>query len=169
MPRSADEGKSWTVNRILALDPPSILDIGPGWGTYARLLRPHLPNTHFTGIEIFAPYIDKYDLTDWYDVLYIADARELPFPDADVVILGDVIEHCEFDEALDMWTKARGAARLAVLLSLPIIEYVQGTCEGNVSETHLHTWDHEMVLRELDGISESQTYSQIGVYKAVPL
>lgn len=169
MPRSADEGKSWTVNRILALNPTSILDIGPGWGTYARLLRPHLPDTHFTGIEIFAPYIDKYDLTDWYDVLYIADARELPFPDADVVILGDVIEHMSLQEARDVWLKARCASRVAVFLSLPIIEYAQGECEGNVHETHLHTWDHETVLIELDGITESEIYTQIGVYRADPL
>jgi hypothetical protein len=166
MPRSATEGKDWTRERVLALSPTSVLDIGPGVGTYSTLLRPHLPNAWFGAVEIFAPYVETYGLMGLYDHVTIGDAREVEFNPADVVILGDVLEHMPFDDALKLWDKARSTAKLSVFLSLPIIEYPQGACEGNEHEAHLHTWDHVMVMDSLPGITDFATYSQIGVYQA---
>lgn len=165
MPFSADEGKAWTAQRIRSLNPEFIVDIGPGSGTYSRLLRKGL-RCHWTGIEIFEPYIERYDLMDWYDAIFVQDVRTFEIPEADVIILGDVLEHMTLDEAKDVWNRSRAAARDAVFLSLPIIEYPQGEFEGNIHETHLHTWSHELVLSELDGIVDSATYTQIGVYQA---
>ena len=64
MPQSSAEGKDWTRERIegLAADGPvSVLDIGPGVGTYAKLLAgPHV--SRLTGIEIWEPYVHTYRL-----------------------------------------------------------------------------------------------------------
>lgn len=169
MPYSSDEGKAWLVERIAALEPSSVLDIGPGAGTYATLLRPRLPTARFHGIEVHAPYIARFGLDRLYDEITVADIRSLnDFPLADVVILGDVLEHLRFDEAQDAWFRARGAARLGVFLSLPIVDYPQGECEGNAHEAHLETWSHERVLAGLGGIVAFETYSEIGVYQACP-
>lgn len=168
IPRSASEGKAFTCERIIQLQPASILDIGPGVGTYHDLLAHMHPQPHWSCIEIFEPYVDTYNLRGKYSQVIVGDARTEPFPDADVVILGDVLEHLHLDDALKVWTKAREAARKAVFLSLPIIEYPQGELEGNIHETHLHTWSHQLVLDSLPGITEYATYTQIGVYQATP-
>lgn len=166
MPRSIDEGKAWMREQIVALQPGSILDVGPGWGTYARLLRPHLPDCTFLGVEIYPPYVQRYSLLDWYDEVIIGDIRQVDAPLVDVVILGDVLEHMSFDDAVTVWTQARHTARRAVFLSLPVVDYPQGAWEGNEHEAHLHIWSHDLVMSTLPGIVDHATYTQIGVYQA---
>lgn len=167
MPWSSDEGKDWIVQRVRDLQPASILDIGPGAGTYAKLLRPALdPATKFHAIEIHEPYVERFGLRDLYDRIEIGDCREVKFPRLDVVILGDVIEHMTLHEAEQVWFKARAAAKQAVFLSLPIVEYPQDECEGNPHEAHVQTWSHPMVMGLLDGIKEFAICGEIGVYQA---
>lgn len=166
MPYSADEGKYWTREHVERLAPKSILDIGPGAGTYAMLLRQVECIERFSCIEIYEPYVDRFRLHNWYDEVIVGDAMELDWQPADVVILGDVLEHVSYDNALVMWDKARKAANKAVILSLPIIEYPQGCWEGNEHEAHLHTWDHDLVLSSLEGIDHSWTGVELGVYVA---
>ena len=169
MPYSSPEGKPWVCERICALHPASVLDIGAGAGTYATLLRPQLPGCTFTAIEVYAPYVDRFGLRDLYSALVIGDVRFFNnLPLADVIILGDVLEHLQFDEALDLWDRARAAAHKAVFLSLPIVDYPQGECEGNDHEAHLHTWSHDLVMTSLRGIVDHATYREIGVYQAEP-
>ncbi|GAB3249196.1 hypothetical protein GCM10027456_21760 [Kineosporia babensis] len=168
MPMSSAEGKSWIRDRVaeLAADRPvSVLDIGPGVGTYAKLLR-ELPIERITGIEIYEPYVHTYRLRDHYDEIVLGDARKLEFPDADVVILGDVAEHMSEPEALALWDKSRKAAARAVYLSIPVVHYPQGALEGNPHEVHVvDDWDHERVLATFPGIGNSWTGSEVGVYE----
>lgn len=119
-----------------------------------------------TAIEIYEPYVNMFGLPLWYDTIIIADARTSEWPQVDLVILGDVLEHMEHDEALALWQKALEHADKAVILSLPIVESIQGAWEGNEHETHLHQWTDEQVLAELTGITAGWTGTQIGVYLA---
>lgn len=187
MPYSSDEGKQWMVAQIWdvlhsvppRIDPegwplaPRVLDIGAGSGTYADLLLEkdrgtrHYP--HETAIEIHAPYVERFGLRRKYDEVIVGDARTVPFPVAEVVILGDVLEHMSFEDARAVWAKARAACTTAVFLSLPIIEWVQGESEGNAHEAHLETWMHERVMAELEGIRAFWLGMQIGCYRADPL
>lgn len=170
MPVSSREGKDWTVDRIRALRPASLLDIGVGAGIYEELLRPVLPDTRFVGVEVFEPYLERFDLPARYDEVLITNVMDLdPLPAADVVILGDVLEHLVHQDALTLWARARRAARKAVFLSLPIVEYPQGEVYGNRHEAHLHTWSHESVLAELEGIVgwyAPPWPHQVGAYEA---
>lgn len=169
MPWSALEGKDWLHDRVLSHVPASILDIGAGSGTYSDLLRPYLPNTRFTGIEVHRPYVARFGLEDKYDQLYVTDVRFMNnLPLAEVVILGDVLEHLRFDEAVWLWEQARAVASKAVLLSLPLGEYPQGACEGNAHETHLETWSDELVRAALPGIVASRVGTVVGCYEAGP-
>ena len=165
MPISSSEGKQWTVDRIRALGPVSVLDVGAGAGTYARLLA-DVPTTGLTAIEVFAPYLETYRLRELYDEVILGDARTLALPAADVVILGDVLEHMERDEAVALWARAGVAARRAVYLSLPIVHYPQGALEHNEHEVHVvDDWDHEKVLAAFPGIGSHWTGSVVGVYE----
>jgi len=165
MPISSTEGKAWTKSCIRALGPVSVLDVGAGAGTYAKLLA-DVPTTRLTALEVFEPYVEAYRLRELYDEVVLADARTTALPEADVVILGDVAEHMKLPEALDLWARAAIAARRAVYLSIPIVHYPQGALEHNQHEVHVvDDWDHEKVLAAFAGIGEHWTGEVVGVYE----
>ncbi|GAA2003856.1 methyltransferase domain-containing protein [Nakamurella flavida] len=168
MPQSSAEGKDWIRERIAELGreaPLTVLDIGPGVGTYAKLLRGPAVD-HLIGVEIYEPYVHTYRLREYYDEVIVGDAREVTFPAADVVILGDVAEHMSREDALALWAKAAAAARRAVYLSIPIVHYPQGEIEGNCHEVHVvDDWNHDTVRAAFTGIGEFWTGTEVGVYE----
>ena len=102
MPQSSAEGKAWTKDRVDALahevGPLTVLDVGPGVGTYAKLLAgPSV--AHITGLEIWEPYVTTYRLRDYYDEIIVGDARTTDLPEVDVITMGDVAEHMTEPEA----------------------------------------------------------------------
>ena len=168
MPMSSDEGKSWIRARFEALadaGPLSVLDIGPGVGTYAKLLRGPAV-ARITGLEVWPPYVETYRLREHYDELIIGDARVAPLPAADVVILGDVLEHMSRAEALNLWRRCATTARRAIYLSIPIVHYPQGEIESNPHEVHVEDdWDHDSVLATFHGIGAHWLGTEVGVYE----
>ncbi len=167
MPMSSPQGKDWTRERILALqdDPVTVLDIGPGVGTYAKLLAG--PGVRrLTGVEIWEPYVHTYRLREYYDNVIVGDAREVELPESDVVILGDVAEHMSEADALALWDRAAVAARRAVYLSIPIVHYPQGSIEDNPHEHHVvDDWNHARVLETFPEIGEWWLGTEVGVYE----
>ena len=168
MPMSSREGKSWIHDHVTALavdGPLTVVDVGPGVGTYAKLLRGPAVS-RVIGIEVYAPYVETYRLHEYYDEIVIGDVRAVPVPPCDVVVLGDVVEHMSEDDALAVWAKATAAARRAVYLSIPIVHYPQGEIEGNAHEVHVvDDWDHERVLARFDGIGAFEVGTEVGVYE----
>ncbi|ONH62398.1 hypothetical protein CcI49_03190 [Frankia sp. CcI49] len=168
MPYSSDQGKRWISSWLAELAPASVLDIGAGAGGYARICRQACPAVHLTAVEIWEPYVPRFGLRDLYDEVLVGDARALALPAADVVILGDVLEHMARAEAVELWTRARAAARRGVLASLPVQPYPQGPVDGNPHEAHVETWSHARVLSALAGMVASDVDGDIGVYLASP-
>lgn len=162
MPHSRPEGKPWIIEKIVGLDPSTILDVGVGAGTYWNLLHDKVA-AYWTGIEIFEPYVEQFDLTEKYDRLIVGDFLTVPLDSHDVVILGDVLEHVSQDQAGEMWDKARSLG--TVLLTLPLDHFVQGPVNGNTHETHLHHWSHFEVL-SLGGITDYWVGPRKGCYVA---
>ncbi len=165
VPISSPEGKDWTRRKITELAPESLLDVGAGAGTYAKLLAQARP-ARMTALEVFEPYVQQYGLRELYDEVLLGDARTTPLPEADVVVLGDVAEHMTVEEAQDLWRRAGEAAKRAVYLSIPIVHYPQGALEHNDHEVHVvDDWDHEKVLAAFDGIGEFFRGEVVGVYE----
>jgi hypothetical protein len=165
---SSAEGKGWIRERVGLLatgGPLEVLDVGPGVGTYAKLLAgPDV--SRIVGIEIYPPYVETYRLRQYYDEIIIGDARRVPLPAADVVILGDVAEHMTEEQALDLWGRSSSAARRAVYLSIPIVHYPQGEIEGNEHEHHVvDDWDHDKVMAAFEGIGQFWLGDEVGVYE----
>lgn len=166
MPWSHTEGKMWLDGEYRRLKPETVVDVGPGAGMYANWFRP-MHHAHWTGIEVWGPYINKYRLHEKYDVVVNADVREIELPEADLYIAGDVLEHMTKDEAVVLIERMKAKCK-HLFVSVPIIEYHQGAIEGNPYEEHKHHWGFdEMAEVLLDGDPEGlQTWKGevIGAY-----
>lgn len=170
MPTSIREGKAWIGSRLIDELPGTVLDVGAGEGTYANLITFYGMRTQagLIAIEVHEPYVAEYGLEQLYDKVIVGDARTVPFPPVDVVILGDVIEHMEPEDAQLVWDKARRAARKTVLASIPLGVHPQGAVNGNEHETHRSSWTNDSV-HDLGGVVASWTGHVIGCYVAAPL
>lgn len=140
MPVSDGDGKDWALDRYRDLRPGTVIDIGPGVGTYASLMRPH-HRAHWTAVEAWGPYVDQYRLADLYDRVIVADARYLDrgWLARDLVIAGDVLEHMPAGDALTFIRTVQACAG-ALLVSVPLVHLEQGAVNGNGFERHLHHW-----------------------------
>lgn len=162
MPSSSESGKSsikWVISKIPT--PKTALDIGCGAGTYAKMF----PAFTWTGVEIWAPYVEKHDLSRLYADLHVADVREWnPDGKYDICFLGDVLEHMTLDEAKDLVRRAKRWAD-TVIVSIPIGHHPQGEFEGNPHEIHVKDdWSDEEVKREFGKPTWSVVDAEIGVY-----
>lgn len=156
VPYSDVRPRPWVLeqlrNRGVLAGIGSVLDVGAGAGGWHDFLNSQV-DAHWTAVEVWEPYITRFALRDKYDLVVNADVRTLiPFPAADLVIFGDVLEHMTDAEALACWRLARARARW-VVASLPVYErYEQGALEGNPYEEHLHHWDVESFLLAFSGV-----------------
>ena len=74
-----------------------ILDVGPGEGTYSKLLRDL--GYKMDCVEIHEPYTITYNLKDKYDNVFIGNILNQDITNYDFIILGDVLEHISTDDA----------------------------------------------------------------------
>lgn len=140
MPSSAWENHDLAIKHFDRIQPTRVVDVGPGSGKWAKVLggRPQKRTGHWTGLEVFPRYILDYDLTTLYDRIVVDDVRASfdIVATADLVILGDVLEHLEPGEARELMRRVR-ILGCAVLVAGPIIRFEQGEWGGNTHEAHL--------------------------------
>jgi hypothetical protein len=126
------------------------------------------------GIEIWRPYVEQYRLDERYDYLITEDARIVgfppkgAFPEADLCIFGDVLEHMPDGDAVKLWDRARDVSRWLVI-NLPVRRYEQGPLFGNPHEEHVHHWDTPSVLERFEGIvshNDGEPPSVVGAFIA---
>jgi len=155
MPYSLKGGKQQTVDwfKIHQENIAKVLDIGPGSGTYARLIRYHnqlCVNAHWTAVEIYAPYIQRYDLPALYDTVFNQDARQIDWRslgEFDVTIAGDVLEHMTKMEAEKLVKQILDHSRW-LIVSIPICHMPQDDhAYDNPYEAHVKDdWSHDEVM-----------------------
>lgn len=81
----------------------SVLDVGPGWGKYAVLIRETFNERpkRIDAVEMWEPYIEEHRLGVLYDEVLGGDVCDLEhFDEWDVVLMVDVIEHIDKERAL---------------------------------------------------------------------
>lgn len=141
MPTSAREGREFFTSRLddFGHGLRSVVDFGPGEGTYSILGRHLTPNATWTAVEIFEPYVERYDLDQKYNQIVIGDMRELNIMHYDLGIFGDVLEHLPEHDAKQMLAMEASRAN-HLFVSVPIVPAPQGPSHGNDAETHLHDW-----------------------------
>lgn len=116
--------------------PTTVLDVGCGAGE--NLKRYKKDGQHWTGIEIWEPYVSRFGLDKLYDKIIIGDVREIlqTAGKFDVVIFGDVLEHMSANEAQIVFRLAKEMAK-CIVVSIPIGSYPQGVWEDNPYEEHI--------------------------------
>jgi predicted TPR repeat methyltransferase len=152
MPTSDPQGKDWALQTYLKIRPHGVIDVGPGEGTYAKLMRPH-HKARWIGIEAWGPYVAEYQLEDLYDAVHVADARIVNWawlaPMADLVIVGDVLEHMTHLHASVLIERLKRAAQ-NLLVSIPVLHLDQDAVNGNPFERHVDHWTYEAMLNEMN-------------------
>lgn len=136
MPYSFSWGKDIVINEINLLinsgKIKSVLDVGPGAGTYGKLLKGYGFTGKLDAVEIWAPYIEEFKLRETYDNVFNDDVRSMDLFPYDYVIFGDVIEHLTYADAREVLNGLFGRAIIAVPFTME-----QGEYAGNIYETHL--------------------------------
>lgn len=153
MPTSTWVHISTVADEIYKHQPKSVLDIGMGFGRWGMIARevldvikgrifPESWQTKIDAIEIFEKYITDLQRT-LYNNIFITDVRNFVNNENffyDMIIAGDVIEHLEKSEALDIIAKLRTRCKV-LIIGIPLGDrYKQGTVCGNTHEAHLSVW-----------------------------
>ena len=172
MPGSITFGKPFVyffvkeINRRYSGMPLRFLDVGAGMATYPKMLKSAFPNSKFTGIEIWAPYIEQFDLNYWYDEVIISDIRYLDWkkaPPFDIVLFGDILEHMTQNEAAAAVQEASRAGGF-VITSIPLGHHPQHAEHGNPWERHTEAdWELSQIPHFFEDVIGTYVDSFIGI------
>lgn len=153
MPVSIHFQVTHCINKIVQLQPKSVLDVGCGFGKWGYLCREYLDvfpgrpypeqwTTRIDGIEYFEPYIMEHQRF-LYSNIMIGDVRDLcdGLDEYDLIIAGDVIEHMFKDEAEQVVETLYAKARQLLIVNIPLGEgWAHPEQYGNPAELHRSEW-----------------------------
>lgn len=132
-----------------------ILDVGPGVGTYADILKPH--NYQLDGLEIYDGYIKAYRLGEKYKNIYLGNIVTFDVSEYDLVILGDVLEHLTIEEANIVLEKCKN-----VLVAVPYL-CPQGGVDFNYENYRLINPHEEHKQADLTPLIMLTRYPSLGL------
>jgi uncharacterized protein (DUF433 family) len=160
MGASCMELKKEIVEYIRTFDNPIILDVGAGAGNYRHLL----PGLTMDAVEIWTPYITKYELFKYYRNIYNTDIRGFKYDYYDIIIFGDILEHLTIKDAQDVLEYACNHCN-ELIVSLPY-EYEQGIVNDNINEVHLQSdLTPENILERYPMLELVKKGNVVGFYK----
>ena len=138
-----------------------ILDVGPGSGSYVDLLCDSFIN--IDAVEIYEPYIDQFNLRDKYKNVYTQDILEFNYNSYQYIILGDVLEHLEINDAQNLLCNITMKG-IYCMVAVPFM-MEQEAVGGNVYEIHKQADLTPMNIKDRFPILETFDYNdEYGMY-----
>lgn len=146
------------LNLIESTDPHrTVLDVGPGWGKAATLLREYLNARpeQLDAVEAWPDYVAEHRLANLYDTIHVGRAQDLDdevVGGYDLVLMVDVIEHMPKAEALVFLGRCRGW----VVICTPVEFFSNGPGLPDTEE-HVSHWtsaDWEALADRVDVMSD---------------
>lgn len=161
MPASSQKGKRET-HEWFGKHPEikTVIDVGCGSGTYPKLLKDK--DITWTGIEIYLPYVAKFNLSKLYSHIIIDNILTCKLPEADCIIFGDVLEHLEKKEAKQIIKKAEKKYK-HIVVSIPI-NYPQEAHIENKWEAHKSIWQEEELMELFKNYKIKEIHGNIGLF-----
>lgn len=156
MPTSQWEIIPEVISIVKNLNPVSILDVGVGFGKWGVLFREYLEvwegryyrkdwQKKIDGVEVFKLYLNPAH-SYFYDKIYLGDIRDMKIEEHyDLIFLGDVIEHFEKEEAIELINRLSKLSNLVV--TTPDGFYRQDSAFGNPYEVHKSGFKKEDFVR----------------------
>jgi hypothetical protein len=135
MPNSHPQFRNETVDFIKKQFPDTnttILDVGPGSGTYAKALKEY---KNIDACEIFERYVKDYDLTPKYREIFISDICSFDFDHYNLIIMGDILEHIDVKRSQELIDRIYDKCD-QLIINVPY-QYRQGEWGGNKHERHI--------------------------------
>jgi len=134
-----------------------VLDVGPGWATYSKLLKK--AGQLWDCVEIHEPYVKRFKLNEHYENIHVSNILDFAWEKRyDAVIFGDVLEHLTKENAVAALLAA-GMHSDYVIISLPLDGETNappgaGDVDwGNVHELHIARWTFDEFLAELAALN----------------
>jgi len=152
MPTSRPNSLSHLCQRVLDIQPKSILDVGCGFGSKGVLFREYTDiwnlrydkekwETRIDGVEIFEKYICSLQ-KEIYDKIYIGDILTIDIKSYDLIYLGDVLEHFTTEDGKKLLEKLILKSK-HLIIATPLKVFEQSEILGNIYETHKSQWTPE--------------------------
>ena len=152
MPTYRPDHISWLCDKVIKVKPRSILDLGFGFGSKGMLFREYTDvwngdyfgwKTRIDGVEIYDKYITDLQRI-LYDNIYTQDIKTFvkTMGYYDLVYMGDVIEHFDKEEGLEVIKELKKRAR-CLIVATPKKILPQGEVYGNKYEAHKSEWFRE--------------------------
>lgn len=137
----------------------TILDIGAGSGTYSNVLSEY---KNIDAVEIYEPYIEKYDLRHKYKNVFLSNATDFDFEYYDIIIMGDILEHLSIEDAQKLINRLYDKC-IQLIISIPFQMKQYGL--GNGYEDHIQDdLTEEIMSIRYPNLKKSWSNGTIGVY-----
>lgn len=161
MPTSSPLVIGDVIHLVASAPHARVLDVGPGWGKYAVLIREYMNEKpdRLDAVEAHGPYITEHNLPVLYDHVYTGDVCDLP-PQVidlyDLVLMVDVLEHLTDEDAIALLQRVPGR----VVICTPMEFFSNGPGLPS-SETHRSHWPLER-LQQLGASGELGRHLEVG-------
>jgi len=143
----------------------SILDCGPGKGTYSDLLSENNKRIYenMDCCEIHEPYIKRFNLEKKYKNVYISDICDFGFAWYDMIIMGDVLEHIDINRSKKMIEYIYNKCEHLIIV-IPFL-FKQDACHGNPYEEHLQPdLTHDIFMKRYPGFKQLCCARRLAAY-----
>lgn len=129
-------------DHITALQPKTILDVGPGMGTYYDIIKSIDSTITCDAVEPTKNYVIDFDLKSKYNNVFEQEIQEFVKTNInryDLCIMGDILEHLFLSEAIDVIDALSYRCKnLMIVWPTNLYQHTDNIYETHKSNFYLH-------------------------------